>query len=83
MLTAELMLDKIKWSNKFNPENISLYYFDRKLNKNIKISYNEVKIEDKFIIMEKDGKLSEIPLHRLREIRNNNIIIWKRDKNGL
>lgn len=78
MLTAKQMLDKIKWSNKFKPEEITLSYFDRILNKNIKINYGEVKIEDNFIILEKENKISEIPLHRLREIRKNGIVIWKR-----
>ncbi len=80
MLTAKEMLDKIKWANKFNPEDITLFYFDRILNKNIEIKYNEVKIEDNFIIIKKDNKISEIPLHRLREIRNKGTIIWSRKK---
>lgn len=79
MLTAKQMLDKIKWSNKFNPEAITLFYFDRKVNENIKVNFSEVKIEDNFIIIEKDSKITEIPLHRLREIRNKGVIIWKRD----
>ena len=80
MLTAKDMLDKIKWSNKFNSNNITLTYFDRILNKNIEIKFNEAKIEDNFIILEKDNKISEIPLHRLREVRNNGMIIWSRKK---
>ena len=80
MLTAKDMLDKIKWSNKFNSNNITLTYFDRILNKNIEIKFNEAKIEDSFIILEKDNKISEIPLHRLREVRNNGMIIWSRKK---
>lgn len=74
------MLDKIKWANKFNPEEITLTYFDRILNKNIEIRYQEIKVEDNFIIIEKDNKISEIPLHRLREIRNKGTIIWSRKK---
>ncbi len=80
MLTAKEMLDKIKWANKFNPENIALIYFDRILNKNLEIKYKDIKIEDNFIIIEKDNKISEIPLHRLREIRNKKVIIWSRKK---
>ncbi|MBS3171857.1 DUF504 domain-containing protein [Candidatus Woesearchaeota archaeon] len=80
MLTAKEMIDKIKWSNKFNPEDITLTYFDRILNENIIITYKEAKIEDNFIFIEKDNKISEIPLHRLREIKNKGIIIWSRKK---
>ena len=79
MLTAKQMLDKIKWSKKFDQDNITISYFDRKLNENIALNYKEAIIEDNFIIIKKGNNLSEIPLHRLREIRNKGIIIWKRD----
>lgn len=78
MLTAKQMLDKIKWSKKFNEKDIALVYFDRILNKNIKVNYKNIKIEDSYLIIEKENKISEIPLHRLREIRNEGIIIWRR-----
>ena len=73
------MLDKIKWSKKFNENDIDLVYFDRLLKNNIEVNYKYIKIEDNFIIIENKNKISEIPLHRLREIRNKGIIIWKRN----
>jgi len=78
MLTAKEMLDKIKWSNKFEPENIILFYFDRIKNKNIGIKYKDIKIDDNYILVREGLKITKIPLHRLREIRNKGIIMWKR-----
>lgn len=74
MITIKQFLDKIKWSGKFNPKNIIVYYYDRILDKLIPIKYENIKIEDNFILIED----KQIPLHRIKEVRNKNIIIWKR-----
>lgn len=76
MLPIKQFLNKIKWSGKFAPKSIVVYYYDRILNKLIPIKYENLKIEDNFIIV----KDSQIPLHRVKEIRNKGTIIWKRQQ---
>lgn len=75
MISIKQFLNKIKYSNKFNQKDIKLYYYDRILKKLTKIDYNNIKIEDNFIIIND----SQIPLHRIYEIRNKSIMIWKRE----
>lgn len=74
MLTAKQFLNKIKYSRKFNKSEITIYYFDRIKNTLIPIAYKNLKIKDDYIIIQE----KQIPLHRIKEIRQKGIIIWKR-----
>ena len=74
MLYIKDFLNKIKFSGKFYQDDITIYYHDRILNKLIPIKYKNIKREGNFLI--KDNK--SIPLHRIKEIRNKSIIIWRR-----
>lgn len=76
MIPIKQFLNKIKWSGKFNLKDIIIYYLDRIQNKLIEVRYENIKIEDNFIIIED----KQIPLHRIKEIRNKGVIIWSRIK---
>ncbi len=75
MMPIKQFLNKIKFSGKFNTKDITLYYYDRILKKLIPLKYENVKLEDVYLIHDD----SQIPLHRIYEVRNKNIIIWKRE----
>lgn len=75
MLTEKEMLDKIKYSGKFNPKDIKVYYYDRVKDKNQEVGFEDIQIKEGFMVLGEN----EIPLHRIREIRNNGVIIWKRE----
>lgn len=73
------LLNKIKWDKREKPEDYSLFYFDRISKELIKIDYTDIKsFEDNFIVVEKNNEESFIPMHRIKEVRKNNIIVWKR-----
>ena len=74
MLPIKQFLNKIKYSGKFNPKEIILYYKDRFKNKLIPIEFYKIKIDEDFLIIDE----KTIPLHRIKEIRKKSIIIWKR-----
>lgn len=74
MIPIKQFLNKIKFSGKFNKEDIILYYYDRIQNKLLPLQYKNIKIEDNMLILEEKS----IPLHRIKEIRNKEILIWKR-----
>lgn len=76
MIPIKQFLNKIKWSGKFNSKDIIIYYLDRIQNKLIEVKYENIKIEDNFLIIED----KQIPLHRIKEIRNKGVIIWSRTK---
>ncbi len=74
MIPIKQFLNKIKYSGKFNDAKIVIYYLDRIKNTLISVKYKALKIEGDYFIIE--GK--EIPLHRIREIRYDGVIMWKR-----
>ncbi|MEK6835456.1 MAG: DUF504 domain-containing protein [Nanoarchaeota archaeon] len=73
MISCFNVLNKIKWDKALNPNEYSLIYLD--FNKKVEIKFNEIKEISKNFISLQD---KEIPLHRIKEIRKNNKIIWKR-----
>ncbi len=77
MIPIKDLINKIKWDKRENPEDYILIYID--LDKEKQISYTEIKrLEGNFMILEKQGQEVEIPLHRIRKVKKNNKIIWKR-----
>ncbi|MEM4230880.1 MAG: DUF504 domain-containing protein [Candidatus Pacearchaeota archaeon] len=71
------LINKIKWDKREDPKDYSLVYID--LGKKKEMAYTEIKrLEGNFMIIEKDGKEVDIPLHRIREIRKKEKIVWKR-----
>jgi len=73
------LLNKIKWDKRENPEDYSIGYLDRVQNKIIEIGYNEIKkIEGNFLVLEREGEEVYIPTHRVREVKKQGKVVWKR-----
>ena len=75
MISCFEILNKIKWDKNLNKQDYSLFYLDN-INKTlIKISFNDIiEIGKNFITLQD----KEIPLHRIKEIRKKEKLIWKR-----
>ena len=72
------LINKIKWDNRENPEQYSIFYYDRILKKLIKISYNKIKrIEGSFMVLDNEDE-SNVPLHRIKKVAKNKIVVWER-----
>ena len=74
MIPIKQFLNKIKFSGKFNPKEITIYYKDRFKEKLIPIEFKNLKIEGNFISINQ----KTVPLHRIKEIRKKDTIIWRR-----
>ena len=74
MLPINQFLNKIKYSGKFNQKDIVIYYKDRFKENLVPVNFNEINLENNFLI----ANDKTMPLHRIKEIRNKGIIIWKR-----
>jgi len=73
------LLNKVRWDKKEKPEHYAIFYFDRISKKLIGINFNNIKkIEGNFMILERNGKEANIPLHRIKEVRKLGKLIWKR-----
>ena len=76
MISCYEILNKIKYDKNLNKEEYFIYYLDNINKKLIEIKFNEIKgITKNFITLED----KEIPLHRIKEIRKKEKLIWKRE----
>jgi len=72
------LLNKIKWDYRENPEQYSIFYYDRILKKLIKIPYNKIKrVEGSFMVLNNEEE-SNIPLHRIKRVTKDKNIVWER-----
>jgi len=73
------LLNKIKWDENEKPEEYLIFYFDRIVSKLIEIKFNDIKkIDGSFMVLERNGEESNIPLHRIKEVKKSGKLIWKR-----
>ncbi len=76
MKTEREMLDKIKWAEEDKSAYI-IAYKDKDVLKEIK--FTDIKrVEDEFMIIDINGRETNIPLHRIKMIKKNGEIIWQR-----
>ncbi|MBI2128602.1 DUF504 domain-containing protein [Candidatus Woesearchaeota archaeon] len=79
MITIKELLNKIKWDKREEPEDYSVFYLDRVLNRLIEMPYARIKrIEEGFFVIDKDNEETFIPLHRIREVRKKGKLVWQR-----
>jgi len=77
MKTIKELINKIKYDKKERGD-YSLFYIDRIENNYKEIKFKDIKrIEGNFLIINKD-KETEIPLHRIKIVKKNGMVIWRR-----
>ncbi len=76
MKTEREMLDKIKWAEEDKTAYI-IAYKDKEELKEIK--FTDIKrVEDEFMIIDINGRETNIPLHRIKMIKKNGEVVWQR-----
>ena len=81
MITIREFLNRIKWDKSLNPDDYKIYYYDNKLNKIIEIDFKQIKeIDTNFMVIERDSKETDIPLHIITEVRRKGKLVWSRGK---
>ncbi len=80
MIPIRDLQNKIRWDKKENPEDYSKGYWDNKDKKLIFIKFNEIKkIEGSFLLLNREEE-TYIPMHRIKEVKKNGIVVWNRGK---
>ncbi len=73
------VLNRIIWDAKENPEEYVIGYYDRVQDKIIEIAFKDViRIEEGFMIIEREGQETMIPLHRIRVVKKKGKVVWQR-----
>lgn len=78
MIIIKDLLNKIKWDKREKPSDYFIFYYDSILKKLIQIPYAKIKrIEGSFMVLDNEEE-SNIPLHRIKKVMENNVVVWER-----
>ncbi len=79
METEREFLNRIRWDKRLDPEEFGIEYLDRVENRLIGIRFTDIKrIKGGFMVVESQGQVTMIPLHRIRRITQNGKAVWQR-----
>ena len=82
MIPIHELLSRIRWDKQFGQGDFIIGYFDRVENCIIRVPMREImfKPDDHFCfdLIDHDGVLHSIPLHRIREVQKDGKLIWSR-----
>lgn len=77
------LLNRIRWDAEFARGEFELGYFDRVENRIIHVPFHDITFpaEDPHIfqLLDIEGRSHRVPLHRVRELSKDGILIWHRD----
>jgi len=76
------LLNRIRWDAEFSAGKFDIGYFDRVEGRIIRVSMSEVSFPEHdhaaFEFIDSDGVSHHVPLHRVREVFKNGVLIWQR-----
>jgi uncharacterized protein (UPF0248 family) len=73
------LLNKIKWDRRLKPKDFSLVYKDRTENNYKEIPYSRIKrLEGSFVVVDVLNEEIQIPVHRIKGVKKQGTVIWKR-----
>jgi len=79
MQPIQNLLNKIKWDKRENPEEYSIFYYDRILKDLIEIPYEEIKrVEGTFMVLDNEDE-SNVPLQRVKKVTRDGYVVWQRE----
>lgn len=79
MITIKELLNRIRYDKRLNADDFLVYYLDRVSDELVEIGYKDIiRTEGSFMVLERDGEEVEIPLHRIRAVKEKNKVVWKR-----
>jgi uncharacterized protein (UPF0248 family) len=86
MITIETLLQRIRWDPVFGQGHFTIGYYDRLRHGIITVPLEQIHLERgnhfSFAAVEPDGSVREVPLHRVREVRRDGVLVWQRKVSG-
>ena len=84
MIPIHELLNRIKWDAAFGQADFVIAYYDRVSDSVIKVPLKSLFIDKEdhfdFELIGENGGIHTIPLHRIRQVYRNDILIWQRVK---
>lgn len=82
MIPIHELLNRIRWDPEYADADFTIGYYDRIENKIIVVPVKEIffNYKDKFDfqLIDEEGVLHTIPLHRIKQVFRDRILIWER-----
>jgi uncharacterized protein (UPF0248 family) len=79
MRTIKDFLNKIKWDKNLNAEDFIVCYLDNISKELVELKFKDIlRVEGNFMVILKEDEETFIPLHRIREVRRKEELVWKR-----
>ncbi len=82
MMPIRKLLDRIRWDAEFGKASFELGILDHVQQRIVRIPFARIRVEDEqhfFFQVEGDtGEILTIPLHRIREVYRDGVLIWQR-----
>jgi len=84
MQLLEELVHRIKWDFEFGQGAFALSYYDRVAHKELIVPFESVTIDPHrggtFSLQDEDGLVRHIPLHRVRTVYKDGVVIWQRPR---
>ena len=82
MKPLEELLHRIRWDAEFGKGTFALGYYDRVAHKEHIVGFESVAMDPQrpgtFSLQDETGFISQIPLHRVRTVYKDGVVIWQR-----
>jgi uncharacterized protein (UPF0248 family) len=82
MIPIHEVLSRIRWDRQFGEGDFVIGYYDRVEDAVIRVPMRELFFRpdnhSAFDLIDRDGVLHSVPLHRIREVYRNDKLIWHR-----
>lgn len=86
MIPIHALLARIHWDPAFGRGRFEIAYLDRRKKSLVRLPLERVRTsaEDhfRFVALEPDGSVHEVPYHRVRRVWRDGELIWSREKDG-
>ncbi len=82
MIPIEKLLHRIRWDESFGRGALTIGYLDRVAGGIVRVPFSEVRLvagpRMALEFVGDDGGLRTVPLHRIREVWRDGVLIWER-----
>jgi uncharacterized protein (UPF0248 family) len=80
--TIKALLDRVRWDPRFGNADFELGYWDRYAREVVRIPFTSVLNGGEacgLSLVDPEGYVRQVPLHRVRRVWRNGVLIWSRD----
>lgn len=83
MIPIQDLLHRIQWDPEFGKGELVIGYYDRMAKKVVRVPFRRIRLAagDHFAFeaLESDASVHNVPLHRVREVWRDGMLIWHRN----